>query len=421
MRPPRILFVAMHDSPHTARWIRQLRNSGFELHLFPIHPFAAIPTLTGVTIHRPVWRFSPRRLLKHLVTNPRAAFQTEEPGILPLAMPARLEFLLARKKFSLGAAGAEHPALYGPRVLARLIKELQPDLIHSLEFQHCGYLVLRARELMAGGPFPKWLGTNWGSDIFYFRQFPDHLRVIKKLLANLDFYSCECQRDVRLARDLGFRGTAMPVFPNTGGFALEEIARLRDLIRPSRRPLIMIKGYQHFAGRALNALAALERCGDLLANYRVIVFSPSAGIDQRVKDMRERLAVDITVLPHTTHSIMLLLFSCARLYIGISVSDAISTSMLEALAHGCFPIQTNTACADEWIVDGRTGFVVPPDDLDLIADRIRRALTDDALVDQAYQENIAVVTERLDRVLLEQESIKLYRAVLDESGEPGAS
>ena len=54
-------------------------------------------------------------------------------------------------------------------------------------------------------------------------------------------------------------------------------------------------------------------------------------------------------------------FGQSRIYLGISISDAISTSVLESMAMGCFPIQTNTSCCEEWfefiggVVVGRLG------------------------------------------------------------------
>jgi glycosyltransferase involved in cell wall biosynthesis len=55
---------------------------------------------------------------------------------------------------------------------------------------------------------------------------------------------------------------------------------------------------------------------------------------------------------------MLDLFASARIYMGISLSDGISTSLLEAMAMGAFPIQTSTACVDDWFKPGETGFVI---------------------------------------------------------------
>ena len=57
---------------------------------------------------------------------------------------------------------------------------------------------------------------------------------------------------------------------------------------------------------------------------------------------------------------MLRLHGRARVSIAISIGDGISTALLEAMAMGSFPIQTCTACADEWIIDGKSGFIVQP-------------------------------------------------------------
>ena len=82
--------------------------------------------------------------------------------------------------------------------------------------------------------------------------------------------------------------------------------------------------------------------------------------------------------------------------------------MLEAMATGAFPIQTDTSCCDEWLVDGDSGFIVPPDDPAFIADRLRRALTDDALVDRAASRNWTTVCERLDQAVLKRRAVAFY-------------
>lgn len=108
---------------------------------------------------------------------------------------------------------------------------------------------------------------------------------------------------------------------------------------------------------------------------------------------------------------MLRFFAHARIYLGVSVSDAISTSVLEAMAMGAFPIQTNTACCDEWIVDGKSGFSVPVDDVQVIADRIRRAITDNTLVDTAAEINWSEVCKRLDQKILRVKEVKIYEQI----------
>jgi hypothetical protein len=406
----KILFVCMQNSPHACRWINSLAGRGWDLHVFPIDSQPVLPSLRGVTVHPPyllvrqdqlshALRTPPRRWWADLADAQAAAHPQRLPHepIFPLPVPHKVASALQRVRVRTGESEATSQFLYGPRSLARLIRRLKPDLIHSMEFQHCGYNVLRARECLGGRGLPPWLATNWGSDIYHFRQFADHRAQITRLLHQIDFYSCECERDIGIARELGMTAKVLPVMPNSGGFELASTERQRSLVPPSRRHLIMVKGYQHFAGRVLTALAALEHCADIVQGFDVVIFSSSSEAIERAAQLRASTPIkSITVLPFATHDQMLRMFAMARVYLGVSVSDAISTSALEAMAMGAFPIQTDTSCCNEWFEHGRGGYLIPPDDVDIIAERVRSALTDDHLVDQAAAINWQVISTRLD-------------------------
>ena len=84
----------------------------------------------------------------------------------------------------------------------------------------------------------------------------------------------------------------------------------------------------------------------------------------------------------------------ARAVVGVGISDGISTTLLEAMAVGTLPIQSCTACADEWIEHGRSGFIVSPHDTGAIAEAIIQATSDDALVDNAAEINLRTVKSR---------------------------
>jgi glycosyltransferase involved in cell wall biosynthesis len=79
---------------------------------------------------------------------------------------------------------------------------------------------------------------------------------------------------------------------------------------------------------------------------------------------------------------------------------------------GAFPIQSCTACANEWIEDGKSGFIVPPEDPPAVAEAIRRALTDDALVNRAAEINAKTVRERLDDSIIQPQVVKMYQDIL---------
>ena len=299
--------------------------------------------------------------------------------------------------------------------LVRLIRKIKPDLIHSLEFQSGGYLTLEAKRRYGPG-FPPWIATNWGSDLYLFGRLDAHRDKVRGVLREADYYSCECVRDIGLAKDLGFTGTLLPVIPTTGGFDLEHKKALQSGTPPSQRRLILLKGYQGWAGRALVGLRALALCRDALQDYRIAVYGVlSDDVMIAAELLQQELGIPVDVIPHCGHDEILKLFGRARIYLGLSISDAISTSLLESMAMGAFPIQSNTACTGEWITDGVSGLVVPPEDPQVVADAIKIALKNDALVDEAARINHQVVKERLDRRKIKEQVIRMYMDIYNET------
>src|SRR5262249_25076316 len=125
--------------------------------------------------------------------------------------------------------------------------------------------------------------------------------------------------------------------------------------------------------------------------------------------------IPIDIINYTSHEEMLRLHGRARMSIGVNITDGVSTSFLEALVMGSFPIQTCTACADEWIQNGETGFIVSPDDPEGIAQAIRKAATDDQLVDRAAELNAQTARERLGYAQVQSTAIGMYEHVLAQS------
>jgi len=412
----KILFVAMQMSIHTVRWVEQISDI-YEVHLFPINWMGPHPDLRRVIVHEPLFSGGLRGWFERLRSGSVKSACETGPVVRPFLnfpIPRRLLPILSGLfRESLGTSDTSTSKLYGSKAFARVVKRVKPDLIHSLEFQHCSYLVLRARRYSAVNKC-RWWATNWGSDIYHFKQFPEHREKISELLREVDFYSCECHRDVDCAMEFGFSGHVMPVVPNTGGVELSLVKEMRDRVRPSERRVVLVKGYQSFAGRALTALDALEINATALRGYKVVVYSACPPVRERVKLLKVLGVIDVECIDHVSHESMLKMYSFARVYIGISASDAISTSLLESIALGAFPIQTNTSCCLEWIKDGETGFEVPVDDVELIAERIALAISDDELVDRASDKNWNTVSGRLDSRKIRDTVIEMYESALAE-------
>jgi len=384
-----ILIVAMSNSTHTARWFSQINDQGWEIHLFPSVDVGCVhPDMTDISVHHSFYGKQ----------NPNCK------GVISHGVPLFYDTVVDVGRRLIKKIIPNYRAIQ----LARLIDKVKPDIIHSLEIQHAGYLTLEAK-ILSKGEFPPWIVTNWGSDIYLFGRLAEHEPKIREVLAACDHYSCECQRDVCLAKAYGFKGKVLPVFPNAGGFDLELVSRLRQPGLISERRIIMLKGYQGWAGRALVGLRSLERCTDLLKGYEIVLYSTSPDVLIAAELFQKSTGITTTIIPKdTSHHDILNMHGQARISIGLSIGDAISTSLLEAIVMGSFPIQSWTACADEWIEDGKAGILVPPDDPDVIEAAIRKSLTDDDLVNQAAVKNWKTATERLDHLKLKEKTIGFY-------------
>jgi glycosyltransferase involved in cell wall biosynthesis len=393
----RILFVAMANSIHTARWIDQIADQGWDIHLFPSIDSDIRPDLRNLTIH------------DCLMYYPNADLSVHQHGACPWPFSFRgfrkLDLNLKRLR---RLPTPIHIANRSKR-LALVIREIRPDIIHSMEIQHAGYLTLDARRAL-GNEFPVWFVSIWGSDIYYFGRFHEHTERIKAVLASCNYYNSECHRDVVLARSFGFAGRAFPALP-IAGFDLERVSHFRQDCPVSSRRLILLKGYQTWAGRALVALRAIALCADHLKNYRVAIYLASPEVRKAALSVSQSTGLLIDLVPYCSHDDMLRLQGCARVHLGLSITDGISVSFLEAIVMGAFPIQSCTACADEWITDGQTGLIVPPEDPEAVAVAIRRAVTNDDLVDCAAERNAQMAKERLDHTIVKEQIVSMYKEI----------
>ena len=375
----KVLVVCMVDSIHSARWIEQFRDQPVDFVLFPSTPNRQVhPRL--------------KALLSHAASDGLTARIAPFAGKLSIPLWG-LDLILD-----------DHVR---GRLLRREIRRFAPDYVHALELNNGGYVASRAYAGVEDS-MPPLIATNWGSDIYWFQRSPKHARRIGDLMRRARYYSAECNRDIDLAITHGFTGDAFDVFPNAGGFSTTQLAAQHS--RPAERQVVVVKGYEGWVGRASIALQAVELAKEEFAGRPIVVYSANLKTQRLAAGLARRTGLDVTVHPKRalSHQQMMDLFASARAYIGISLSDGISTSLLEAMVAGAFPIQTNTSCADEWIVDGSTGIIVDAADLDGIAAAVRRALTDDALVDAAAAANHEVAIARLGDDAIRRKSFRFY-------------
>lgn len=185
----RLVVVGFPSSIHLAKAVAMLGRLDWDVHVVPSADQPWIDEFAHCTVH-------------HYSRIHEPPAETPTRGVVRWS--GRLE---TRRSTPRGEGAA---------LLARLVDELRPDLVHSHELQSGAFLAYEARSLCPR-PFPPWVISNWGSDIYFYARDPEQRAACRAVLAAADGYWSECARDVAIARAEGFRGTVLPVLPIAGG------------------------------------------------------------------------------------------------------------------------------------------------------------------------------------------------------------
>lgn len=370
MSRKKVVLVCMVDSIHVARWIAQFDASEVQFILFPSSPNRLVHS----------------KIKKLMVENGNIS-------VAPFGGKLSIPLWGLDLLFSDYVRGL---------LLRRVIKRSSPDFVHALELQHGGYITIRALE--DSSLTTTFIATNYGSDIYWFQQFPKHLAKIKKLLARADRYSAECQRDVDLAQKYGFFREVLPVIPNAGGIDRSYLELPLD--GSSDRKLILIKGYDGWVGRAGLVAKCLPLIREDLKGMSLMFYSCNSRTVRQIRKISrtENLEISYSRKGRLTHEEMINLFSKSLVHVGISLSDGISTAVIEAKAMGAYPVQTDSSCASEWfrqIEQVRTSSL----SAETVADGIARAVATAKILTGLQ---VREIPERLDPGYIKRLAQKWY-------------
>jgi glycosyltransferase involved in cell wall biosynthesis len=181
---------------------------------------------------------------------------------------------------------------------------------------------------------------------------------------------------------------------------------------PSKRNMIIIKGHLDFSGRAFNALQAISLVKSNLEAFKIRIFSANPAVALEVERMKSELKIDISTIPRIKKDELKEYFKESRVYLGISISDGLPGSMMEAMSSGCFPIQSKNSAASEFIQNGISGFIVDEWNINDIAAKLLIALTDDSLVDKAALINQGVLINEFNYIDGLRKIENLYKKAL---------
>jgi glycosyltransferase involved in cell wall biosynthesis len=357
----KILIVGMSESPHLHTWIEGMAESHVvnELWLFPSDFPLKKYRNENVKVHQFPYLFF---------------------GKLTNVLFRVLDLMTNR--------------LWRSYFLFQEIKRIKPTHLHFHETQHGGYLY----NALAGHPKNKFQGklilSTWGSDLIVYGRTQSHQAKIQDVMAWVSLLTSERVEDLEVAKSNGFNGNFLaPVYITIGNRNSGN-----ELIKTSARTMVLIKGYQDNHGRALNALASIELLNSemSLSRFQFRIFSAADSVRLKSELLSSELGIDITVLPRMAKSKLMEYFKEARVYLGLANSDGLSTSMVEAMAHGAFPIQSKNSSASEFLENEINGGIVDPWDILEVSKLLKMALLDDELVNQAAVDNLETLKAKYD-------------------------
>ena len=371
----------MFDSIHLARWLSQFENEKIDFVLFPSKKF----------------KYVNYDLLKLVTSQKIASYRFAKPyfvfkyiGFMDYFLVSIFKLLKLNLKLLF---------------LRRITHKNMFNYIHAIELQGAAYLYDLLPEQIQDRT--SLIVTNYGSDIQYFQDIPEHLEKIRSVLSKADFYSAECQRDYESALKLGFKGKFLPCIPNAGGFK-NEIFKL-NLVPSTERNLIMAKCYGGTFGLGGLIIDALEKFLRNNPDVKIVMHSVTDDLLNKSKYLQATFpnqVVVYTVREKISRHEILDYLSKSRIYLGASKSDGISTSFLEALCLGAYPIQTDTSCASEWIELGFFGSIIRPDTSEIFT-AINVSYFDKELENKREQ-NLENAKRDLSYDLIQLQAIKFY-------------
>ena len=371
----KILFVSM-PSVHVIRWIENLKDTSHELFWFDVLDRGRLDTLDSVT-QVVNWK---KRKVKYI----------------------KGEYFLSKKFPTVYEKVHPYLEVTENEALKRVLLDIKPDVVHSFEMQGCSYPIFKVMQECSN---IKWLYSCWGNDLYYYQQFPIHLKKIKLLLSRVNYLHTDCKRDFELAKQLGFQGKHVGVIPGGTGYKLQDLEIYK--LPLEERKIILVKGYEHHLGRGLNIIMALEAIKNQIENYEVVVF----GAHTKVINYINSQNLNFTVFDRhgLSHDELLKIMGRSLIYVGNSISDGMPNTLLEAIVMGVFPIQSNPGgVTGEIIENGKNGFLIQdPNNIKEIQQHIEEALKDNERLRNAQSIN-HTISRQLDYFLNQKKVVELY-------------
>ena len=417
---PRILFVGLAESTHTHSWIDLLDKSELNVRLF------ALPSCFGLPPEN--WKVrtyvSDYTSLK-LDPDTRASLYPRLGQVQRLLQKRYIRRLrlyphikpLSQKRFIRHLLGG----IRGPEEwLAQVIRQWQPDVIHTLGLDPAGHFYFQVRNRFKLAGIGKWvLQLRGGSDLTLTRLDPDESPRIAQVLRECDQLLSDNEQNFSFASEMGVREeqiSTIGTIPGTGGIDVASLVRSWHGPPSSRRIILWSRAFESPWIKALPVFEAIKMSWDQLQPCEIYMLSmyPYNQSVQWYRTLPDEIKRSCHAEARISRDKVLQLMVQSRVMLTPSLIDGTPNTMWEAMAAGALPIVSPLETIRPVVEHERNVLFARNLYPHEIAQALSRAMSDDILVDEAAKRNLEVVRRRADRSKIRPRVVEYYEGLAKE-------
>jgi hypothetical protein len=299
--------------------------------------------------------------------------------------------------------------------LQKIIESWRPNIIHTLGLDSASFLYSKVH--LSLPEKPKWVvQVRGGPDLALNRLLPEFQEKIHQVMACCDRLIADNDQNYVIAREMGLsdeKCCSLGTIPGTGGISVSDLANRWPALPSKRERLILWpKAFECPQSKALPVMEAIKLAWDFIQPSRLIMTAVTQeeihmwfrtfpkSIQERCQ-LRERIA----------RKELLELMLKARVFLAPSLSDGVPNSLYEAMAAGTFPIVSPLETISAVVAPERNVLFARNLHPEEISEAIKRAMTDDELIDSAARTNLDLVKRVADRAIIGPRVVAFYEEI----------
>ena len=391
---PRILFIGPGDSTHTHAWVGLLENEPFNVRAYIPPGLVSPPAFWKVKTYITAYERGP----------------TDGATRKRLVAKGRVRRLL-RRYAALTMGRPLDTTRYGAEWLARIIREWRPHVVHTFSLEAGEFYFGVRRDYKVGGD-AKWvLQVRGGADLAWSHLDPALRDGIGEVLRACDQLLSDNTQNFRIAREFGVREKQLSrigTVPGTGGIDIEAMRARRQGTPSSRRLILWPKVYEWHWSKALPIYEGLKLAWERIQPCEVEMLATTPGARMYYWTLPDQMRRACRLRDRVPRVDALEAMTRARVMLAPSLVDGTPNSMFEAMAAGALPIVSPLETIVPVVEEGRNVLFARNLYPEEIAAALVRAMTDDALVDEAARHNLELVGRVANRKEVRARVVRFY-------------